>query len=266
MSSGIGYFWWLYALKHESPTRVTVFLALNPVTAALLGWALLGEAAAPRRAAALALVAAGPVAGHATGAARDNRRHEFLARRAAPSAHESRPRPESLTDLFFSFTLLALQGFGGVLAVVQRELVEKKRWMTREEFVEEWAVAQIMPGPNVVNLSLMIGGRYFGLRGAHGGAGRHAGRAAAGGAGAGAGLRPVRGQPAGGGRAARHGRGGGRPDHGHRPEAGAARCKKHPLGVPVCVALGVAAFVGIALLRWPLAWVLLGLGGAGLRA
>lgn len=43
LSSGVGYFWWLYALKHESPTRVTVFLALNPVTAALLGWLLLGE-------------------------------------------------------------------------------------------------------------------------------------------------------------------------------------------------------------------------------
>ena len=53
-----------------------------------------------------------------------------------------------------------------MLAVVQRELVEKKRWMTREEFVEEWAVAQIMPGPNVINLALMIGDRYFGLRGA----------------------------------------------------------------------------------------------------
>src|SRR4029453_11521229 len=79
---------------------------------------------------------------------------------------EKRPQPNSLSDLFFSFTILALQGFGGVLAVVQRELVEKKRWMTREEFVEEWAVAQIMPGPNVVNLALMIGGRYFGLRGA----------------------------------------------------------------------------------------------------
>ena len=77
-----------------------------------------------------------------------------------------RPQPQSLSDLFFSFTWLALQGFGGVLAVVQRELVEKKRWMTREEFVEEWAVAQIMPGPNVVNLSLMIGARYFGLPGA----------------------------------------------------------------------------------------------------
>ena len=87
---------------------------------------------------------------------------------AAPAEGDAgqRPQPHSLSDLFISFTLLALQGFGGVLAVVQRELVEKKRWMTREEFVEDWAVAQIMPGPNVVNLALMIGDRYFGLRGA----------------------------------------------------------------------------------------------------
>jgi chromate transporter len=76
------------------------------------------------------------------------------------------PRPASPSDLFWSFTRLALQGFGGVLAIVQRELVEKKQWLTREEFVEDWAVAQILPGPNVVNLSLMIGDRYFGWRGA----------------------------------------------------------------------------------------------------
>lgn len=77
-----------------------------------------------------------------------------------------RTGPTSPSDLFWSFTWLALQGFGGVLAIVQRELVEKKQWVTREEFIEDWAVAQILPGPNVVNLSLMIGDRYFGLRGA----------------------------------------------------------------------------------------------------
>lgn len=77
-----------------------------------------------------------------------------------------RPAPRSPGDLFVSFTLLALQGFGGVLAIVQREMVEKKRWLTNEEFLEDWAVAQVMPGPNVVNLSLMIGDRHFGLRGA----------------------------------------------------------------------------------------------------
>ena len=76
------------------------------------------------------------------------------------------PHPNSLADLFWSFTVLALQGFGGVVAVVQRELVDKKQWLTREEFLEEWAVAQILPGPNVANLALMIGDRYFGWRGA----------------------------------------------------------------------------------------------------
>ena len=59
VASGVGYFWWLYALKHESPTRVTVFLGLNPVTAALLGWALLGEPLPPVTIAALALTVAG---------------------------------------------------------------------------------------------------------------------------------------------------------------------------------------------------------------
>jgi drug/metabolite transporter (DMT)-like permease len=59
VSSGIGYFGWLYALKHEAPTRVTVFLALNPPTAALLGWLLLGEPVNPLVYAALVLVAAG---------------------------------------------------------------------------------------------------------------------------------------------------------------------------------------------------------------
>lgn len=59
LSSGVGYFWWLYALKHESPTRVTVFLALNPATAAVLGWALLGEAMHPAAVGGLVLTALG---------------------------------------------------------------------------------------------------------------------------------------------------------------------------------------------------------------
>ena len=80
---------------------------------------------------------------------------------AAPRAH-----PASPLALFIAFSLLALQGFGGVLAVAQRELVDRRGWLTRLEFVELYAVAQLLPGPNVVNLSLMIGDRYFGLRGA----------------------------------------------------------------------------------------------------
>jgi drug/metabolite transporter (DMT)-like permease len=59
ISSGLGYFTWLHALKHEAPTRVTVFLALNPPTAALLGWLLLGEPVHASVYAALVLVAGG---------------------------------------------------------------------------------------------------------------------------------------------------------------------------------------------------------------
>lgn len=76
------------------------------------------------------------------------------------------PAPRSPADLFWSCSGIALQGFGGVLAVVQRELVDKRRWLTREQFVEDWAVAQVLPGPNVINLALMLGDRHFGWRGA----------------------------------------------------------------------------------------------------
>jgi chromate transporter len=74
--------------------------------------------------------------------------------------------PRSATELFWAFTSLALQGFGGVLPVAQRELVEKRAWLTREEFAETLSVGQVLPGPNVVNMSLMIGDRFFGWRGA----------------------------------------------------------------------------------------------------
>jgi len=74
--------------------------------------------------------------------------------------------PASPGELFRAFNALALQGFGGVLPVAQRELVERRRWLSREQFVETLSLAQVLPGPNIVNLALMIGDRFFGLRGA----------------------------------------------------------------------------------------------------
>ena len=74
--------------------------------------------------------------------------------------------PRSPAELFLAFNRLALQGFGGVLAVAQIELVERRRWLTREEFVELLSASQVLPGPNVVNLALMLGDRWFGARGA----------------------------------------------------------------------------------------------------
>jgi chromate transporter len=74
--------------------------------------------------------------------------------------------PASLRELFLAFNRLALQGFGGVLPVAQRELVERRNWLTKDEFVEMLAISQVLPGPNVVNLALMFGDRAFGWRGA----------------------------------------------------------------------------------------------------
>lgn len=81
-------------------------------------------------------------------------------------AGPANPGPRSLTDLFMTLTRLALRGFGGVLPWAQRALVEERRWLTREEFVELLAFAQLLPGPNIVNLAQMLGDRYFGWRGA----------------------------------------------------------------------------------------------------
>lgn len=80
--------------------------------------------------------------------------------------HDAPAAPASLRELFLAFNWLALQGFGGVLPVVQRELVERRRWLTKDEFVEMLALSQVLPGPNVVNLALMFGDRSFGTRGA----------------------------------------------------------------------------------------------------
>lgn len=188
--------------------------------------------------------------------------------RSAPCSRPHSPRtksmalrPASRSDVFWSFSWLALQGFGGVVAVVQRELVEKKQWLTREEFVEDWAVAQILPGPNVVNLSLMIGDRFFGLSGALlalagmltfpfaivlalaiafsgfadlpqvQGALRGMGAVAAGLVTA-TGLKLI------------------------------SALRQSPMGMRLCWAFATLSFVAVAILRWPLVWVLLGLGCA----
>jgi chromate transporter len=76
-----------------------------------------------------------------------------------------RPAPRSITDVFIAFTSLALHGFGGVLPWAQRTLVEQRRWLSREEFTELLAFGQLLPGPNIINLGIIVGHRYFGRRG-----------------------------------------------------------------------------------------------------
>ncbi|MBB5206282.1 chromate transporter [Inhella inkyongensis] len=81
----------------------------------------------------------------------------------SPSQHQ--PTPRSPWQLAWVCNRMALQGFGGIVAVAQHEVVERERWLKPSEFVELMGSAQVLPGPNVINLMLMLGQRYFGWRG-----------------------------------------------------------------------------------------------------
>jgi len=129
-------------------------------------------------------------------------------------------------QMFWVFSRLALQGFGGVIAIAQRELVDRQRWLTAAEFLELLAVSQVLPGPNVVNLSLMLGDRHFGWRGVVASVGGML-------------LLPMlvvlaaaalyghwSDLPQVSGALARHGRGGGRHDPRDRPQGHSAACTR----------------------------------------
>lgn len=78
---------------------------------------------------------------------------------------EAAPTPD-LKALFLGFSAVGLSGFGGVLPFARRMLVEERRWMTAEEFNAQLGLCQFVPGPNVVNLAVLVGKRYRGLAGA----------------------------------------------------------------------------------------------------
>ena len=88
-------------------------------------------------------------------------------RQTVPAAQAAfdRPSPPSPAALFRAFNRLALQGFGGVLPVAQRELVDRLRWLSLEQFLALLSLSQVLPGPNIVNLGLILGDRFFGWRG-----------------------------------------------------------------------------------------------------
>ena len=72
----------------------------------------------------------------------------------------------SLAELFRAFALVSISGFGGALPWARRTIVEQKRWMTTEEFNETFALSQFLPGPNVINFSVVFGSRFGGPVGA----------------------------------------------------------------------------------------------------
>lgn len=77
-----------------------------------------------------------------------------------------KPRPRDPGELFAGFLEVGLLGFGGVLPMARRMLVERRRWLAPAEFTDLYALCQFLPGPNICNMSVVLGRRYHGLIGA----------------------------------------------------------------------------------------------------
>lgn len=85
---------------------------------------------------------------------------------AGSPASQPPPQPPTLAELLRSFAIVSVSGFGAALPWARRMIVEQKRWMTTEEFNEAFALSQFLPGPNVVNFSVVFGARFGGAAGA----------------------------------------------------------------------------------------------------
>jgi chromate transporter len=77
---------------------------------------------------------------------------------------DAHPVP-SPAELFLGFSWIAVLAFGGVLPWARFVLVERRRWLNAEEFTDMLALCQLLPGPNIVNMSVAIGARFHGVRG-----------------------------------------------------------------------------------------------------
>lgn len=74
--------------------------------------------------------------------------------------------PGTLTELFMGFLSIGARSFGGVMPWAHRVMVEERRWLTPADFTETIGLCQFLPGPNIGNSAIVLGKRWFGLRGA----------------------------------------------------------------------------------------------------
>ena len=82
------------------------------------------------------------------------------------SLSDAAPRiTPTLGQLFTGFFKTGLSGFGGVLPHARRMLVDDRRWLTDPQFTELLSLGQTLPGPNILNMSVVIGARFHGWRG-----------------------------------------------------------------------------------------------------
>lgn len=83
------------------------------------------------------------------------------------SANAPEPTPAPTTrEIFMGFLGLGFTSFGGALPLARRTIVEQRRWISGAEFTDLLGLCQFLPGGNVINLSVALGMRFRGLRGA----------------------------------------------------------------------------------------------------
>jgi chromate transporter len=87
--------------------------------------------------------------------------------RPAPTAPiQTETAPPTCGALFAGFFSIGISGFGGVLPWARRMIVERRGWLSGPEFTDLLALCQFLPGPNIINLSVVLGARFRGLPGA----------------------------------------------------------------------------------------------------
>jgi chromate transporter len=69
-------------------------------------------------------------------------------------------------QLYHGFLYAGARGFGGAMPWARRMLVEERRWLTPREFTDAFSLCNFLPGPNIVNMSVIVGSRFGGPRGA----------------------------------------------------------------------------------------------------
>ena len=79
--------------------------------------------------------------------------------------HPIRPSSPACSSCSWPSPRCRWPGFGGVLVWARRGIVDQHRWMTAEEFNETFALCHFLPGPNIVNLSVVFGARFGGILG-----------------------------------------------------------------------------------------------------
>jgi len=85
---------------------------------------------------------------------------------AEAALEEAQVPPGSPGELFLAFAWISLQAFGGALSLIERTVVRDKRWLSPKEFLGLYAVSQVLPGPTGISFCVLLGDRFFGLRGA----------------------------------------------------------------------------------------------------